>query len=84
MVKVKFKELSEAFTYYFDLSSNVHSYNARHAKSESHHIPKLPHSISTFQNQKVTTFQFQDLTKSSLKRQLQVLARNYGINYHKK
>ena len=34
------------------------------------------------QNQKATTFQ--DLTKSSLKGQLQVLARNYGINHHKK
>ena len=41
MVQVKFKELSEAFTNYFDLSSNVHSYNTRHAKSESYHIPRF-------------------------------------------
>ena len=41
MVKVKFKKLPEAFTNYFDLSSNVHSYNTRHAKSESYHIPRF-------------------------------------------
>ena len=41
MVKVKFKELPEAFTNYFHLSSNVHSYNTRHAKSESYYIPRF-------------------------------------------
>ena len=41
VVKVKFKELPEAFTNYFELLSNVHSYNTRHAKSESYHIPRF-------------------------------------------
>ena len=66
MAKVKFKELPEAFTNYFDLSSNVHGYNTRHAKPF----------------QEVITFQ--DLTNLNVKDQLQLLARNYGINYHKK
>ena len=74
MAKIKFEELPDAFTNYFDISSSeVHSY-------------KVTRSM---QNQEVTTFQdltklnvkdqLQLLARND---QLQLLA--YGINYHKK
>ena len=41
MAKVKVKELPETFKIYFDLSSNVHSRNTKHAKSGNYHIPRF-------------------------------------------
>ena len=41
MAKVKVKKLPEAFKNYFDLSSNVHSRNTKHAKSGNYHIQDL-------------------------------------------